>query len=94
MITEEDRKKLKSISQEDQAKDVAFKLNEKGIKPRRSKEYTSRTITRIMRGEQEDMNAEWAIFQHYHELDLRKQELEVLRNKKSNPSVNGKNQVI
>lgn len=85
MITEEDRTILKSISQEDQAKDIAIKLNEMGIKPRRSKEYTSRTITRIMRGEQEDMNAEWAIFQHYHELDLRKQELKELRNGKLTP---------
>ncbi|MGB7841173.1 MAG: hypothetical protein WBL21_00170 [Salinimicrobium sp.] len=75
MISEDDRKNLKNISKDDHAKDIARLLNSKGIKPRRSEEYSSRTITRVLRGEQEDINAEWAIFQYYHELKERKEQL-------------------
>lgn len=79
MITEEDRVRLKSITTEDQGKIIAESLNERGIKPRRSDEYNARSITRVMRGEQEDINAEWAIFQHYHILNERKKEAEEIR---------------
>ena len=89
MITKKEIKKLKEISEEDHAKDIAQKLNGQGIKPRRSEEYNARTITRIMRGEQEDINAEWAIFNHYHELKERKNELEENRRKLTQTDDNG-----
>ena len=89
MIRKEERRKLKEISEEDHAKDIAQELNDQGIRPRRSEKYNARTITRIMRGEQEDINAEWAIFNHYHELKQRKDELEENRKKLTQTSENG-----
>ena len=89
MITKEDRINLSRISKEDHAKDIARILNEKEIRPRRSNRYTARTITRIKRGEQEDLNAEWAIFQYYHELKQRKDELEENRRKLIETNENG-----
>ena len=81
MITEKDRMYLKAISTDDHAKDIARQLNDGGIKPVRSEEYKSRTITRVMRGEQNDINAELAIYKYFHELDKKKKELEQLKNK-------------
>ncbi len=88
MITEEDRKKLKNITPEDQAKAIAETLNNKGIKPRRSEVYNARVITRVIRGEQDDINAEWAIFQHYHILNQRKKEADELRKNLTQPDSN------
>lgn len=84
MITDNDRIKLRGISPLDHGKEIAERLNKEGIKSLRSKEYTSRTITRVFRGEQEDLNAELAIFQYYDELDRKKAQLKALRNKHIN----------
>lgn len=92
MITEKERMDLKAISEADHAKDIADTLNEKKIRPLRSKLYNARTINRVMRGEQEDMNAEWAIFHFYHQLSIRKKELEELRNGKLTNPPEGENQ--
>ena len=81
MITDNDRKKLRGISPLDHGSEIAERLNKAGVKSLRSKDYTSRTITRVFRGEQEDINAELAIFQYYDEVAQKKAQLKALRNK-------------
>ena len=92
MITQADRDKLKRISELDYLKEIAQKLNKEGVKSRRSRPYNSRTLSRVFRGEQEDINAELAIFQYYDELDRKKAELAALKNKNINHPEPGKNQ--
>ncbi len=81
MISKEDRLMLKNISPKNYGKNIADELNSKGIKPEKSDIYTPITISRVLRGEQEDINAEWAIIKHYSEINLRKIEAQELRNK-------------
>ncbi len=95
MISKEDRIMLKNISPKNYGKNIADELNSKGIKPEKSDIYTPITISRVLRGEQEDINAEWAIIKHYAKINLRKIESQELRNKhltqsESKDSVNTK----
>jgi hypothetical protein len=81
MISKEDRIWLKNISLDNYGKNIADKLNSKGIKPIKSEIYTPTTVSRVLRGEQEDINAEWAIFHHYREIHLKKIEVKEIRSK-------------
>ncbi len=71
MITEKIRIYLRTISEGHHSRQIATILNIKGVIPKRSNAYTSRTIKRIFDGDQEDIPAELEIIEYYEQLKIK-----------------------
>ena len=80
-VTAKEREEFRGIFPRNYGKVVAKRLNDAGLKPVRSKEYTSKIVSDVVAGLQGDFNVLLELFRYKDEILTKREELKKLRNK-------------
>ncbi|MDT0689346.1 hypothetical protein RM549_06085 [Salegentibacter sp. F188] len=85
-VTDKEREELRAIFPKGYAKLIAGRLNDAGLKPSRSKEYTIKIVSDVLAGNQSDFNVLLELFRYKDEVLTKQEELKKLRKKKYEPT--------